>query len=156
MMILPMVCGFVALAAFANSSGAAQLVAHWKMDEVGAPFADAGGGVVLGLDFNTTAPVPTRGADGGATRLRWENSPGVATRLIAYSPAVQRDSFGFSFWLHPVDVAPFENLIGKEMQSTAIGPAFSRLAWQVQVSGDGKIEFLVRGSNRAQGIFSAA
>ena len=51
-------------------------------------------------------------------------------------------------------VAPFENLIGKEMLATAIGPAFSRVGWQGQVNGDAKIEFVMRGANRAH--FSAA
>ena len=134
-------------------------MAHWKMDEMAAPFADSGGyGIPLGLDIDTTMPTPVAGADSGAAQLRWETTPGVSTRLIASSPALQTDSFGFSFWLHPVNLAPFENLIGKEMFATTSGPNFSRLAWQVQVLGDNGsgaavIEFLVRGSDRTQGDF---
>ena len=63
------------LLGFADASWAAQLVAHCKMDEAGAPFAEMSGALSLGLDFNTTATQAVVGADGGAARQ--------LTRLLA-------------------------------------------------------------------------
>lgn len=65
----------VALAILANFADASPLVAHWKMDETAQPVADS---------------------DAGAARLVFQNTPGVSTRLVACSPGLQRDSFGFS------------------------------------------------------------
>jgi hypothetical protein len=75
------------------------------------------------------------GYNDGAAQLRWQNRPGVATRLHASRGKLQTDSFGFSFWFNPRFLAPFENLIAREMPFNNTVPAYARLSWQVLISG---------------------
>jgi fructan beta-fructosidase len=148
------------LASAASGAGVAgsqtSLVACWAMEGTGPSYTDSRGSAGhLELDPRTAAPADAPGVLGRAARLRWD---GVSTRLAAYGEAVQRDSFGFSFWVRPLDLSPGESLIGKEMAATSAGPAFSRLAWQVHVGGDdgggmAPLVFLVRGTERAAGDF---
>ncbi len=138
------------------SGGVTSNVARWSLDEAGAPYADSQHRAEsLSLDPATGAPVEAPGILGHAARLRWD---GISTRLAAYGPAVQRDNFGFSFWVRPRHLSDGESLIGKEIAATHAGPEFSRLAWQVHVggndgSGHAPVVFLVRGSERATGDF---
>lgn len=138
------------------AGGSASNVAYWTMDEAGPPFADAKR-CAEGLAHDPATAVPARvsGVCGGAAQLRWD---GISTRLAAYGAAVQRDSFGFSFWVRPLHLSAGESLIGKEIAATDAGPAFSRLAWQVHVGSDdggggAAVVFLVRGSERTAGDF---
>lgn len=130
------------------------LLKRWTLDEGTPPFAAAGTAAgAFTLDPATTAPQPGTGVEGGATTLRWENPPGVSTRLAAYDESLQRDDFGFSFWCHPQHLSPWDNLLGKEMLATAAGDPFTRLAWQVQVGADdgtgmAPLVFVVRGTDR--------
>jgi hypothetical protein len=104
-------------------------VAHWKPD------ADFGSnGVALNHVAATTTPLLMPGYNDGAAQLRWQNPPGVATRLHASGGKLQTDSFGFSFWFNPRFLAPFENLIAREMPSTR-RCAYARLSRQVLISG---------------------
>ncbi len=134
-------------------------VARWKFEQTTAPFADSGAGSIpLERDTNTTPPVSVTGQTGLGTRLDWQTVPGVGTRLYTYNQAFQTDSFGFSFWMKPALLNGGDNIIGKEMPATVVGPIYSRLAWQVQVMGnDGSgyapLEFVVRGNNRTLGDF---
>jgi hypothetical protein len=152
----------LALSVFAPSTIAASLVAHWKLNESGAPYANfSSNGIALNHDAATTPPLAVPGHDGYAAQLRWQNPPGVATRLYASGGKLQTDSFGFSFWFNPRFLAPFENLIAREMPFNNTVPAYARLSWQVLISGDdgssaAPLELVVRGNNRAQAIFSAA
>lgn len=137
-------------------------LARWKFEQTAAPYADSGANLIpLERDAATTAPVSVTGQTGLAAKLDWQSSPGVSTRLFTYHPAIQSDSFGFSFWIKPVGLAPGDNLLGKEMPATTVGPVYSRLAWQVQVLGDdgsgrAALELVVRGNNRALGDFYGA
>jgi hypothetical protein len=132
----------------------AKLLAHWRLDEAASPFADAGKHAsALGHDVATTFPDSVQGVSNAGVRLKSQETPGVSTRLAAYGAEVQSDSFGFSFWVHPVNMSPWENLIGKEMLPTSTGPDFTRLAWQVQTgdddgSGMAPLVFVVRGTDR--------
>ena len=151
--------GALAVCLVGCSAAAAGLVAHWKLDEAGAPFADSSGhGIPLEPDFTTTPPQSSSGHDGGAAQLLWQNPPGVATRLYAFSSRLQTDNFGFAFWFNPRFLASFDSLIAKEIPCNNAVPAYARLAWQVLIaaddgSGAAPIEFVVRGNNRAQGEF---
>jgi hypothetical protein len=74
----------LALALFAPAALATNLVAHWKLDESNAPYVDFGSnGVALNHDAATTTPLLVPGYNDGAAQLRWQNPPGVATRLHA-------------------------------------------------------------------------
>ena len=151
------------LPALALLTGAASVlasnpvVARWALDGDAAPHVNAvAGGAALALDPRTSAPGTPAGVDGSGARLAFSATPGVSTRLAAYDPAVQRDTFGFSLWLRPVYLTPFDNIAGKEMAATAAGPAFSRVAWQLHVldddgTGTAAVELVVRGSDRARG-----
>lgn len=139
--------------------GAANLVARWKLDESGLIHADAGpNGISLVQDATTTPASSVAGIKGGAALLNFQNPPGVATRLAATGAAIQCDSFGFSFWLNPVYLNEWDNLIAKEMAFNNSVPGFSRIAWQVHlmgnnVSGSAALELVVRGDNRGLGDF---
>ncbi|MCB1132104.1 MAG: hypothetical protein KDN05_13310, partial [Verrucomicrobiae bacterium] len=132
------------------------LLKRWTLDEGLPPFASSGG--AFELDSNTTAPQAATGVAGGATTLGWEVSPGISTRLAAYDESLQQNDFGFSFWCHPVNLSPWDNLLGKEMLATTAGDPFTRLAWQVQVgaddgSGMAPLVFVVRGTDRPTSDF---
>lgn len=142
-----------------SQTGAANLVARWKLDESGAIHADAGpNGVSLIQDATTTPAISTAGIKGAAVQLGFQNPPGVSTRLAATGAPLQRDSFGFSFWLNPVFLNEWDNLIAKEMAFNNSVPGFSRIAWQVHLlanngSGAAALELLVRGDDRGAGDF---
>lgn len=133
----------------------AKLRARWKMEEAAPPYAAEGGRAgSLGHDVATAFPDSTAGVAGNAAGLRWKTSPGISTRLPVYGDEVQTDSFGFSFWLRPVRLAQWENLIGKEMLPISSGAAFTRLAWQLQTGADdgtgmAPLNLVVRGCIRA-------
>lgn len=143
----------------ASQIGAANLVARWKLDESGVIHADDGpNGISLFQDATTTPASSSAGIKGAASLLNFQNPPGVATRLAATGSAVQRDSFGFSFWLNPVFLNEWDNLIAKEMAFNNSVPGFSRIAWQVHLmanngSGSAALELVVRGDNRGVGDF---
>src|SRR5437867_792031 len=128
---------FVAITGFANASFAARLVAQWKLNEASAPYADSSGnGIALNQDSITAPALRVEGIEGAAAFLRWQNPPGVSTRLYVFNGALQTDSFGFSFWLNPSQLSPGQNLIAKEMPFNNTIPNFTRMAWQVKVGGN--------------------
>ena len=139
-------------------AGAADLVSHWHLNESGPPFADAGAHVIsLVNDVATTPAISGMGIEGAAALLHVD-APPVSTRLYAQHSALQKDSFGFSFWINPVSINPFDNLLAKEMSFDNSVPGDERLAWQVHIlnnngSGSAAVEFLVRGDDRAKGNF---
>lgn len=138
---------------------AANLVARWKLDEGGTVHADAGpNGIPLVQDAATTSAGYTVGIKGAAALLNFQNPPGVSTRLAATGAAIQRDNFGFSFWLNPVFLNAGDNLIAKEMSFNNSVPGFSRIAWQVHMltnngSGAAAVELVIRGDDRGVGDF---
>jgi hypothetical protein len=90
--------------------------------------------------------------------LSWQQVQGISTRLSTTNAAVQTDSFGFSFWLRPVYLDPGNNLIAKEMPSTAVVSGSQQISWQVRISetnsgGNAPLEFIVRGNNPANRNF---
>src|SRR5438093_270671 len=120
----------ICFAFITNSSFAARLVAHWKLNETSPPYADdSGNSTALTLDPATAVPIAGTGVDGAAAHLRWNNPPGVSTRLCAYHGVLQNDSFGFSIWINPQFLSPSDNLMAKEMPANNSGPAYTRLAW---------------------------
>lgn len=136
----------------------AQLLAHWHADEAGPAFSDAGVyGIPLQQDGGTATALSGPGIEDAAVYLNWVPA-GSATRLYAEGGQLQKDSFGFSFWVNPVNLNPFDNLLAKEMALNNTIPSYSRMAWQVHVmenngSGAAPIQLIVRGDNRAQGDF---
>lgn len=141
------------------SAFGANLIARWKLNEPGSPYADAGpNNVILKQDTSTTVALSVTGIEGAAAQLGWQNPPGVSTRLVATNPVIQSDSFGFSFWFNPVSINDFDNLMAKEMSFNNTVPNYSRMAWQIHLlgnngSGMAALEFIVRGDRRAQGDF---
>ena len=128
--------------------------AHWKLDElVGPTYADASANnCPLFQDTNTTTAVVGAGIDGNSQWLNWSPTPGTSTRLYATNAAIQNDSFGFSFWIKPTWINPFDNLVVKEDAYDNVSPGWAREAWQVHFLGDNgsgaaPIEFIVRGTN---------
>ncbi len=143
----------------AQQKADARLLGHWKLNEALAPYADASGNSAdMRHDPATATGLPVSGVEGKSVLLNWQIVPGLSTRLSVDGAAVQTDSFGFSFWVKPVNLATGGSLIAKEMAETNAGPDFSRLAWQVQVgtddgSGTAALEFLVRGDDRSKGDY---
>ena len=135
----------------------ANLAAWWKFDGATAPYyADSGpNSIELTQDPGTTRALTGAGLAGSAAQLNWQ-SPGPATRLFASGAALQNDSFGFSFWINPVYLNAYDNILGKEMGYASVA-GYLRMAWQVQVgpetAGFAPLEFVVRGDNRANGDF---
>ncbi|MBE2181493.1 MAG: GH32 C-terminal domain-containing protein [Chthoniobacterales bacterium] len=133
------------------------LLAWWKFGEQAPPYADSGGrGIELILDEETSLPLSGIGINGPAVRLHYDGGVGVSTRLSANSEVLQTDSFGFSFWINPVSINPRDNLLAKQMAAQEGEPA-TRVAWQVRLgedngAGESRVEFVVRGSNRAQEV----
>lgn len=138
---------------------AAELVAYWPLDSGVPPYEDTVGSPdTLEHDLGTTVAAGGAGVAGLGAMLEWNMDPGIATRLMSFGSALQSDSFGFSFWLRPVDLNPGDNLLAKEMPYTTVGNAFTRLAWQLHLladngSGLAAAELVVRGDNRAEGDF---
>lgn len=152
----------IVLALGAHSSLANQLVAHWRFHEAVPSFADHSPmDSWLLHDLDTTAPLLGAGILGSAASLRFEIDPGVSTRLFSPAPALQRDQFGFSFWIRPVQLNPGDNLIAKEMSFDNTVPNYARMAWQLSVlsdsgSGWAPVELIVRGDDRGEGDFFGA
>lgn len=146
----------LAAAALVPCLHAAGLTGRWSFEETTSPFADSGPhGVAMLQDTDTTPAISGPGVSGNGVELNWQDPPAVATRLAAGGAALQTDSFGFSFWINPVFVQPFEVLIGKEMQFDDSVADFLRKAWQVQVAGSGQLELVVRGDTRPADFFGA-
>ena len=137
----------------------AQLVAHWTLDETASPYLDSSGnGAALLQDVQTATSTNGPGVVCIAAGLNWHQVPGVATRLTVTNPAVQTDSFGFSFWLRPVYLDLNNNLIAKEMPYTSAVNGSQRIAWQMRISGTNlggtaPLELIVRGNNPTNGSF---
>jgi hypothetical protein len=138
---------------------ASMMVAHWRLDETNAPYRDSGlASNPLILDINTTTASADLGIAGAGTELFWQSVPGISTRLFGTNSTLQTDSFGFSFWVNPIYMNAWDNLIAKEMAYNSGVPTYSRIAWQVhlvadQGNGYAPLEFIVRGDNRANGDF---
>ncbi len=151
--------GFACLAAVPVM--AIDLVAHWRVNEEVPPYADSGGiGIGLLSDALTSGPLSDEGVEGLAARLHVATPP-VSTRLYAGHPKLSTDSFGFSFWLLPVSVNPYDNLIAREMAFYNSVPADERMAWQVRILGDNgsgfaAVELVVRGDQRSVGNYFGA
>ncbi len=138
----------------------ATLVAHWSFEESQQPYVSDVNGLSIEQDFVTATASKVMGASGGGLQLRWDEEAGVSTRLFSSGSALQRDTFGFSFWLRPSWLSPFESIIAKETSPTG-GADFAKVAWQVQVgaddgSGMAPLQFIVRGSDRTQASFFGA
>lgn len=121
------------------------------------PVALHAGGIPLRHDSATAGAWVVPGVEGDAARLRWE-AGSTTTRLFADSGALQTDSFGFSFWIRPIHLNPFDNLLAKEMPYDGAAPLFSRMAWQVHLlenngSDAAHVQLIVRGANRSNGDF---
>lgn len=129
----------------------ARLLAHWTFDEVAPPYASDGPyALALEQDSATTAAGTVPGVIGAATLVNWVE-PGPATRLLNTASQIQRDSFGFSFWLNPSYLDAFNSLLGKEKSVQPSLQPWEKMAWQVQVgpndgTGNAPLEFVVRGS----------
>jgi len=140
---------------------AARMVAHWPLNESSPPYADVGiHSIYFVNDGGTTPALGGVGIEGKAALLHVDTPP-VSTRLFAEHAALQMNSFGFSFWVNPISINPFDNLLAKEMSPDGSVPNDERLAWQVHVldnngSGGAVVEFLVRGDDRSAGDFFGA
>lgn len=149
------------LAGTLRDGAAAVLIAHWPFNEGSPPYADAeGGGIDLVQDAGTTTAIPGMGIEGQSALLHVDTPP-VSTRLAANDAALQRDSFGFSFWINPVSLNEFDTFLAKEMGFDNSVPNDERMAWQVHILDDNgssaaAVEFLVRGDDRTQANFYGA
>jgi len=137
---------------------AAELLAHWHMGEGAPPFVDAGvNGIPLLQDAATATASSGMGIEASAAYLNWVSGL-TATRVYSSDSRLQQDSFGFSFWINPVNLNPFDSLLTKEMAFNNTIPAYARMAWQVHVmdnngSGAAALQLIVRGDQRGQGDF---
>ena len=137
---------------------AAGLRAYWNLNEVAPPYASATAEpAALNLDSGTAPSLPGPGYERLAAYLNWVPASS-ATRLYSAASALQTDSFGFSFWIRPVNLNPFDSLLTKEMAFDNSVPGFSRMAWQVHAldnngSGAAPLQLIVRGAYRSQGDF---
>lgn len=146
----------LALVAASTPANAANLVAHWTLNEASPPYADSTTNLgTLYLDPDTYGAPGGPGTDGGAcAHLDWNSVPGTSTRLFATNSAIQTDSFGFSFWMLPNWVNEWDNLIVKEMAYDPIAPDWAKQAWQLHFLGDFNadgnvaLELVVRGTYR--------
>jgi len=151
----------VLMAVVPLSASAANLLAHWHLNESGPPYIDAAKhAIVLAQDGNTSPALVGMGIEGSAAILHVD-APPVSTRLYSDHTVLQRNTFGFSFWINPVSINPFDNLLAKEMAYDNSVPNDERLAWQVHIlndNGDGSaaVEFLVRGDDRGLGNYFGA
>jgi hypothetical protein len=149
---------YVVVVGFVPSTSAANLIAHWTLNESISPYSDvSGNAAALVQDPATTTAIIGAGLAGAAAQLNWQPTPGTSTRLFATNSS-QADSFGFSFWINPAYLNNYDNLIAKEMPYTVSVNGFNRIAWQVRlsgsnVSGTSPLEFIVRGNNPTVGNF---
>jgi len=137
-----------------SPSSHATMVARWQLIEAGPPYADTSGNFIPLYWYSTTAaPGTGTSFEGTAAQLISVSSPGISTRLTASSSRLQNDSFGFSFWVNPVNLTAGQNLLAKEMPYNNTVPNSSRMAWQVQVGAPGYVRFTVLGNDPTQGSF---
>ena len=154
-----MLLAWTGMAAGPVPAPAVHLLAHWRLNETALPHADSGPYAIdLLLDTDTAAPIARPGIESRGAELNYQDPPGVSTRLLATSSVLQSDSFGFSFWIRPVQINPGDNLLAQEMAANSSIPDYTRIAWKVSLlgnngSGAAPLELIVRGVNRAQGDF---
>lgn len=133
------------------SAAPARLLAHWTFDEAAPPYASDGPyALTLAQDASTTAAGTLPGLVSAATLVNWV-APGPATRLLCAAPQLQRNSFGFSFWLKPNYLDAFNSILGKEKLVQPLLQPWEKMAWQVQVgpndgTGNAPLELVVRGA----------
>ncbi len=141
----------LAFAGFVNAAHAqALLLNQWMLDNNTTGYDDTVGGANLSQNVSTSTAFQVAGSPVNTTSMELGYiDPGPATQL--YSSAGQSgNSFGFSFWVNPVFLAPFNNFIGKETTATN-RPDWASVAWQVHllddIDGYSNLEFVVRGDD---------
>lgn len=146
----------LAAAVLTQPLAAAGLTGRWSFEETASPYSDSGpNSIPMVQDTDSTTAISNGGVAGNGTELNWQDPPAVATRLAADGAAIQTDSFGFSFWINPIYLQAFEVLAGKEMAFDNSVANYLRKAWQVQVTGSGQLELIVRGDTRPADFFGA-
>ncbi|MEZ4626302.1 MAG: hypothetical protein R2843_16255 [Thermomicrobiales bacterium] len=134
---------FLTLAAsFAARS--ATLVSHWTMDNP-SPYAnEVSGGPEMVWDSATRAPATF---DANETRLETSFDATRSTRIAAVSSSLDIPSFSFSMIIDPTDIIDFGAILQKESGASDSFADYQRVAWQVQHTTAGTIEFIVRGTD---------
>lgn len=130
------------------------LVSHWTMNNPDPPNGFTGpwantvaGGPNMVYDAATQAPSVFNPNE---TRLEVNGNVGLRTRIAAQGAALNSNSFSFSLIMDPTDIIPgFVTILNKESQVTNDFPDFVRVGWQVQHTGFGNLEFVVRGTQPA-------
>ncbi|MBU0679388.1 MAG: LamG domain-containing protein [Verrucomicrobia bacterium] len=118
---------------------------------------DATADTPLERDADTANPIIGAGIEGDAPQVTWVEGS-TASRLYSDDEALQNNSFGFSFWVKPAYLNPFDSLITKEMSFDDSVPLYSRMSWQVHLldnngSDAAQIQLIVRGDDRTVGDF---
>ncbi|MBE2181495.1 MAG: PEP-CTERM sorting domain-containing protein [Chthoniobacterales bacterium] len=141
----------MAIAALVGSANAQAILLHqWMLDNDTTGYNDTVGGADLSQNVSTSTAFQVPGSPVNTTSMELAYvDPGPATQI--YSSAGQSgSSFGFSFWVNPVFLAPFNNFIGKETTATN-RPDWASVAWQVHllddIGGFSNLEFVVRGDD---------
>ena len=129
-------------ASFAARS--ATLVSHWTMDNP-SPYAnEVSGGPEMVWDSATRAPATF---DANETRLETSFDATRSTRIAAVSSSLDIPSFSFSMIIDPTDIIDFGAILQKESGASDSFADYQRVAWQVQHTTAGTIEFIVRGTD---------
>jgi hypothetical protein len=137
----------VALTLIASSLHAQNLVSHWNFNgtapNVG-PWGDSvSGGPSMVHDPATQGP---GSFNTDQVRLEVDESMGMRTRLSASGASLNINTFSFSMIMDPTDIVGFKTIIDKESLADNNFPDFVRVGWQVQHTGFGNLEFVVRGT----------
>lgn len=137
----------VGVALAVSSSHAQNLVSHWDFNgnapNVG-PWANSvSGGPTMVHDAATQGP---GSFNPDQPRLEVDGSMGLRTRISASGSSLNINTFSFSFFMDPTDIVGFKTIIDKESLADNNYPDFVRVGWQVQHTGFGNLEFVVRGT----------
>lgn len=137
---------FVTLLALATSLTArsATLVSHWTMNNPSPYSNEIPGGPDMAWDSATRAPATF---DANETRLETSFDATRSTRIAAVSSTLDIASFSFSMIIDPTDIIDFGAILQKESAAPDTFADHQRVAWQVQHTTAGTIEFIVRGTD---------
>lgn len=126
---------------------AQNLVAHWTMNNptaVSGVYENSVGGAPAMVHDATTQGFAT--FDPNETRLEVNETVGTRTRFSASDASLDINTFSFSMIIDPTDLVGFKTIINKESRTDNNFADFVRAGWQVQYTGFGNLEFVVRGT----------
>ncbi len=127
--------------------GAQNLVAHWNMNNptaVSGVYGNSVGGAPAMVHDATTQAFAT--FDPNETRLEVNETIGTRTRFSASGASINSNTFSFSMIIDPTEFVGFKTIINKESRTDNNFADFVRVGWQVQHTGFGNLEFVVRGT----------